>query len=399
VQLSLYRRITEEGDNTSGQIDRVGLFAYRIKAMESDVMKSALLALLNPEQPAVPLNIIESTLDVIESWLTRRMLVRATTKSYTQVAAELVLIIRQAGPDLIDQKVRAYLTSQAAETRYWPDDDEMRSELTKMPIYRKISRSRLRMVLEAVEDYRRGYRRGGNEYAGMRVPRTGFWIEHILPQNWEAMWKDPIDGTIHDRAQRIHTLGNLTLLTAKLNNAVSNGAWLGDNGKRAGLKKHDLLVMNRDLDSYAADGWTDVSITKRTESLILEILDVWRVPTGYKSSTVRNVVLLTHSVDLSDLLSAGTISVGQKIFPVAPNLREHIGQVLPDGRIDVNGLIFETPSGAAYHLRKKATNGWSFWLTDLQTKRSLASIRREYLEKATPESNLLDDDDESATAN
>jgi uncharacterized protein with ParB-like and HNH nuclease domain len=56
----VYRRITEEGDNTTGHIDRVGLFAYRIKAMESDVMKSALLALLDPEQPAVAPGIIES---------------------------------------------------------------------------------------------------------------------------------------------------------------------------------------------------------------------------------------------------------------------------------------------------------------------------------------------------
>ncbi len=127
----VYRRVTaEEGGNTSGQIDRVGLFGYRIKAMEIDVMKSALLALLNPEQPAVSPGIIESTLDAIESWLTRRMLVRATTKSYTQVAAELVAIIRQAVPNIIDQKVRSYLTSQTAEAKYWPDDDEVRSELT-----------------------------------------------------------------------------------------------------------------------------------------------------------------------------------------------------------------------------------------------------------------------------
>jgi hypothetical protein len=159
-------------------------------------MKSALLALLDPEQPAVVPGIIESTLDAVESWLTRRMLIRATTKSYTQVAAELVATIRQAAPDVIDQKVRSYLTSQTADAKYWPDDDEMRSELTKMPIYRKVSRSRLRMVLEAIEDYRRGYSPGGKEYAGMRVPRNGFWVEHIMPQSWEAAWKAPTEGTL-----------------------------------------------------------------------------------------------------------------------------------------------------------------------------------------------------------
>ena len=201
----VYRRITEDGDNTTGQIYRVGLFAYRIKAMESDVMKSALLALLDPERIAVAPATIESTLDAIESWLTRRMLVRATTKSYTQVAAELVTTIRQSTFDVIDQKVRSYLTSQTAEAKYWPNDTEMRSELTKMPICRKVSRSRLRMVFEANEDYRRGYRPGGDEYAGMRVPRNTFWVEHIMPQSWESAWKGPIDGTLQDRAQRIQT--------------------------------------------------------------------------------------------------------------------------------------------------------------------------------------------------
>ena len=127
----VYRRVTEAADNVSGQIDRVGLFAYRIKAMESDVMKSTLLALLDPEQSPVPPGVIESTLDVLESWLTRRMLVRATTKSYTQVAAEIVGIIRQTPPHLVDQKLRSYLTSQTAEAKYWPDNDEVSSEADK----------------------------------------------------------------------------------------------------------------------------------------------------------------------------------------------------------------------------------------------------------------------------
>ena len=261
-----------------------------------------------------------------------------------------------------------------------------------MPVYRKISRSRLRMVLEAIEDHGRGYRPGGKEYAGMRVPRNGFWIEHIMPQSWEASWATPTTGTLQDRAQRVHTLGNLTLLSAKLNNTVSNGPWIGDKGKKAALRKHDLLILNRDLDSFSIDGWTDASIVERTDTLVKKIIDVWNVPSGYKSSTVRDAPLGVHSVDLSDLLSAGLIAAGQSIVPQALNLRDHVGQILSDGRIDIHGQVFETPSGAAYHLRKTSTNGWSFWLIDPKTKKSLASIRREYLEKASPESNLTDDD-------
>ena len=193
--------------------------------------------------------------------------------------------------------------SQTAEAKYRPDDEEVQNELVKMPIYRRISRSRLRMVLEAVEDHRRGYRPGGNEYAGMRVPRNKFWIEHIMPQKWEMAWPPPAGGAIHERAERIHTLGNLTLLTAKLNSAVSNGPWDGENGKRAALKRHDLLLLNRDLDSFCVGPWTDESITSRTNNLVNRILEIWPVPPGYKASTLRTTPVTFHSVDLSDLLS------------------------------------------------------------------------------------------------
>ena len=369
--------------------------------MDSDVMKSVLLALLDPERPATPSAAINATLDVIESWLTRRMLVRATTKSYTQVVAELVNVIRQTSVDRIDQAARSFLMSQTAESRYWPDNEELTRELKEWPIYRKISRARLRMVLEAIEDHTRGYLPGGTEYAGMRVPRNTFWIEHIMPQMWETAWGPPTMGTLQDRAERIHALGNLTLLTAKLNNAVSNGPWDGENGKRSELRKHDVLLLNRDLDEFSRNGWTDESITHRTGALIEKVIDIWRVPPGYKSSTVRNAAANMHSVDLSDLLSAGFLASGQTLVPRFRDLRERTAQILSDGRIDIDGNLSDTPSGAARRLRRTATNGWSFWLIDPKTKKSLASVRREYVEKLSLESNVEeeDDNDEDEEAN
>ena len=357
-------------------------------------MKSVLLALLDEERAAVPEAVIDSTLDVIESWLTRRMLVRATSKSYNQTAAELVGIVRQSDPGSVDSAVRSYLMSQTTETKYWPDDEEVRRELTSMPIYRKVSRARLRMVLEAIEDYMRGYRPGGQEYAGMRVPRNSFWIEHVMPQRWETSWDPPTRGTADDRARALHTLGNLTILSAKLNGKVSNGPWQGETGKKAALRANDLLLLNRDLDRYCPNGWTDDSIAQRTSAVIDKVLGIWTVPPGYKSSTVRAAAQSVHTVDLPELLSAGLLTVGQTIFPKPTALRDRSGQILSDGRIDIGGMVFDTPSGAGYFLRKKHTNGWSFWLVDVGTKKSLASVRREYLERSSFMSDVNDDDEE-----
>jgi hypothetical protein len=394
----VYRHITEAADNTSSDIDRVGLFAYRIKTMESDLMKSVLLALLDAERPVVPNQILEASLDIIESWLTRRMLVRASTKSYSQVAAEVVNIIRQTLPDAVDQALRSYFASQTADTKYWPDDEELAAELTKLPVYRRISRARLRMVLEAIEDDRRGYGSGGKTFAGMRVPRNRYWIEHVMPQRWETYWKSPAVGTPEERSHRLHTLGNLTLLTGKLNESVSNGPWQqqdDERGKCITLREHDVLLINRDLDRYCEEGdWTDQSIEARTQKLVERIRNIWPVPPGHKSSTVRTASPVFHNVDLPDLLSDGLLSVGQTIFPSDRALRQHTGRILSDGRIEVDERVFDTPSGAGHYLRKRATNGWSFWLVDVETKKSLASLRREYLEKSGGGTNLIGEDED-----
>ncbi|PYS35713.1 MAG: hypothetical protein DMG14_26335 [Acidobacteria bacterium] len=83
------------------------------------------------------------------------------------------------------------------------------------------------------------------------------------------------------------------------------------------------------------------------------------------------------------------INAGQTIVPKQPELRDRTGRILSDGRIEVDGQVFETPSGAGYYLRTRATNGWGFCLVDPNTKKSLASIRREYLEKSSLEPKRL----------
>ena len=174
---------------------------------------------------------------------------------------------------------------------------------------------------------------------------------------------------------------------------MSNGPRLGENGKREALRRHDVLLLNRDLDSFSPDGWTDDSIAQRTDDLAKRITDIWPVPPGHKSSTVRNTSVSFHSVDLADLLSAGLITAGQTIVPKQQEFQDRRGQILSDGRIDIDGQIFDTPSGAGYHLRKRGTNGWGFWLVDPKTKKSLASIRREYLEQSSVVSETVEDED------
>ena len=65
----------------------------------------------------------------MESWLVRRMLVRATTKSYTQVFAELITQIRKSGRQSAGDIIEDHLADHPGTDWYWPDNEEVRAEL------------------------------------------------------------------------------------------------------------------------------------------------------------------------------------------------------------------------------------------------------------------------------
>jgi hypothetical protein len=155
---AVYRRFVEGSDRQFGPIERIGLFAYRTGVLESETVKPLILYLLNPELPAIPDEQLLKALESIESWMVRRMLVRATTKGYNRAIAELIRQLMQSDRVLTGDTVEAFLRSQTSDSQYWPDDQEIRDGLKNLPAYRRLRRGRLRMVLEAVEDHRRGWR-------------------------------------------------------------------------------------------------------------------------------------------------------------------------------------------------------------------------------------------------
>ena len=103
-----------------------GLFGYRTGVLESEVIKPLVLLLLAPGEPPFPKAQLTKALGVVESWMVRRMLIRATTKGYNQVVAELVGKLRQADRSLAGDLVEGFLAGQSSASRYWPDDAELR---------------------------------------------------------------------------------------------------------------------------------------------------------------------------------------------------------------------------------------------------------------------------------
>src|SRR4051794_8293267 len=148
-------------------------------------------------------------------------------------------------------------------------------ELTHMQAYRRLGRGRLRMVLEGIEDYLRGWKDGEIGLGSERVSRGKLAIEHVMPRKWQASWPVSDLGREAERDRIIHSLGNLTLLAGKLNSKVSNGPWVGSGGKREGLEAHDVLFINRELLRGSELAWTEESIRQRSEHLVGLVQDIW----------------------------------------------------------------------------------------------------------------------------
>jgi hypothetical protein len=390
----IYRKFIESAEIKDGPLDRLSLFAYRAKTLESEVVKPVVLALLDSKKE-IAQSEIELALDVIESWLTRRMLIRATTKMYNQIMADVVRLVRSDSSGKPGTKIQNYFATQKSESSYWPDDKEIRKELREFPIYRKLSRARLRMVLEAIEDLRRGWISGQTSAAGMRIRRDSYAIEHVMPQSWEKNWAQSAGVSPAERDARIHQLGNLSLLTKKLNSTVSNGPWLGPDGKAAHFQEKDVLLLNNALIASSLDGWDEKKIDQRTVSMIDEIIRIWPVPAGHNSDVVRKKTAINTEVSIADLLSADYLVAGQTLY-ASPKFPNVVATILPDGRIDVSGQIFDTPSGAGQHVRKMATNGWHFWLVVPSPQKRLRRVRKEYLESISSNSDDLDDNEDDA---
>jgi hypothetical protein len=254
------------------QSSEFGTFLYRWRVLDAGVTTPLLLAVFDGlhERPDELLR----TLRLIESYLIRRMVTRMTTKDYNGIVLELVSRIK-ASADPVDLTTADYLLESDSESRLWPTDGAVRKGLSHLPLYRMLTRGRLRMVLEALEDQLRGPKTE-DEF----VRRGKLTIEHVMPQQWQSHWPPLVGDDLEDaqveRERLVHSIGNLTLVTKSLNPALSNGPWVD---KQKALNRHGVLLLNSELVREYGDDWfLEDQIKERSRVLADRICETWPGP-------------------------------------------------------------------------------------------------------------------------
>jgi hypothetical protein len=105
----------------------------------------------------------------------------------------------------------------------------------------------------------------------------------VLPQGWRANWPLRVSDDPEEHHRRIserdrikHTIGNLTLVTDKLNPALSNASW---EHKQMGLYEHSTLFLNKTLlTRWAGQPFGESEIMERGRMLARLVCDVWGMP-------------------------------------------------------------------------------------------------------------------------
>lgn len=98
----------------------------------------------------------------------------------------------------------------------------------------------------------------------------------MLPVAWEEHWPSPGgDDAVMMRNHLLHNIGNLTLLTAKLNPSLSNSAF---SVKRPEITK-SLLALNAHFQApaFSAPGavWNEKCIQARAQILFAVATKIW----------------------------------------------------------------------------------------------------------------------------
>lgn len=220
---------------------------------------------------------VNRCLAMIEAYLVRRMLWRGTAQGYNRLFTELVKEVR-ADTERAPQIIERQLAGMDGASRLWPRDADLLPVLTESRAYGSgaIARERLLDVLWEVE--RRRLRTDKHEK--LERPEK-LQIEHIVPQSWKANWPISVGGELAreerevERDAAVNRLGNLTLVTDKLNPSLSNAAW---ETKRPGLARHSLLAMNQGLVEEYVDKFDEQAIAERGEKLARHILALWPGP-------------------------------------------------------------------------------------------------------------------------
>ncbi len=203
----------------------------------------------------------------IESYIMRRMIVKATTKNYNQLFTDRLI----SNEILSKEQFIKFLETRNDKVNYLPNDIELKQGFENSILINKQTAG----IIYLIESKIRNRHKQATQLLGI----NRYSLEHLMPKKWENKWHSVSTKEAKDyRNFKLKTLGNLAIITQSLNASIRDANWptkKKGNGNKEGLSHYsggiETLAPYLELNE-----WNESEIEKRADFLLSNAKEIWK---------------------------------------------------------------------------------------------------------------------------
>ena len=203
----------------------------------------------------------------IESYVMRRMVVKATTKNYNQLFTDRLI----SNKILSKEQFIQFLETRNDKVNYLPNDTELKQGFENSVLVNKQTAG----IIYLIESKIRNRHKQATQLLGINK----YSLEHLMPKKWENKWNSVSTKEAKDyRNFKLKTLGNLAIITQSLNASIRDANW--PTKKRGSGNKEGLIHYSGGIETLAPylelNEWNEAEIEKRAEFLLNKAKEIWK---------------------------------------------------------------------------------------------------------------------------
>jgi hypothetical protein len=255
-----YDIVNNELTNESG-IERINAIIFGLDT--STLIPYTLYILKNVDDQ----NQRNELFEFIESYVMRRMVVKATTKNYNQLFTDRLI----SNKILSKEQFIQFLETRNDKVNYLPNDTELKQGFENSVLINKQTAG----IIYLIESKIRNRHKQATQLLGINK----YSLEHLMPKKWENKWNSVSTKEAKDyRNFKLKTLGNLAIITQSLNASIRDANW--PTKKRGSGNKEGLIHYSGGIETLAPylelNEWNEAEIEKRAEFLLNKAKEIWK---------------------------------------------------------------------------------------------------------------------------
>lgn len=256
-----YEVINRELTNESG-IERINAIIFGLDT--STLIPYSLYILKNVNDETKRNELFE----FIESYILRRMIVKATTKNYNQLFTDRLITNEILSKDQFIE----FLDKQNDKVNYMPNNIELKQGIDNSILINKQAAGIIYLIESKI--------RNKSKHATQLLGISKYSLEHLMPKKWENKWSRVSTKEEKDfRNFKLKTLGNLAIITQSLNASIRDSNW--PTKKKGNGNKEGLIHYSGGIETLSPflelTEWNEIYIENRADYFFTKAKEIWKI--------------------------------------------------------------------------------------------------------------------------